>query len=216
MTARSLARPLTLLTGLAILVAGCGPEASATPGAPGATGSSAAPATQAPAGTSGTPVGTTGPGPTFVMPSLPSGDAELEDLLPDEIAGETVTKLSMTGDQFMGTGNDEVEAVLQQFDKTPADLSVAFGGTAAIALIAYRLKGVDGGQFFNAFLAASDDAGQVTVTDASYSGKAVKKVVSPDSEIGTVYVYTSGDVMYIVGGEGITDELLTEAFSKIA
>jgi hypothetical protein len=209
-TARNMARPLTLLTGLAILVAACGGSAAtATPGAPAASnGSSAAPVTAG-------PVATSGAEPTFVMPSLPTGDAALEELLPDEIAGETVTKLSMTGDQFMGTGNAEVEAVLQQFNKTPADLSVAFGGTAALALIAYQLKGVDGGQFFDAFVAASDDEGQVTVTDANYSGKAVKKVVSPDSEIGTVYVYTSGDVMYIVGGAGVTDALLTEAFSKI-
>jgi hypothetical protein len=209
-TARNRARPLTLLTGLAILVAACGGSAAtATPGAPAASnGSSAAPVTAG-------PVATSGAEPTFVMPSLPTGDAALEELLPDEIAGETVTKLSMTGDQFMGTGNAEVEAVLQQFNKTPADLSVAFGGTAALALIAYQLKGVDGGQFFDAFVAASDDEGQVTVTDANYSGKAVKKVVSPDSEIGTVYVYTSGDVMYIVGGAGVTDALLTEAFSKI-
>jgi hypothetical protein len=209
-TARNMARPLTLLTGLAILVAACGGSAAtATPGAPAASnGSSAAPVTAG-------PVATSGAEPTFVMPSLPTGDAALEELLPDEIAGETVTKLSMTGDQFMGTGNAEVEAVLQQFNKTPADLSVAFGGTAALALIAYQLKGVDGAQFFDAFVAASDDEGQVTVTDANYSGKAVKKVVSPDSEIGTVYVYTSGDVMYIVGGAGVTDALLTEAFSKI-
>ena len=210
MTTRRMARPLTLLTGLAILVAACGGStATATPGAPAATdAASVVPATAG-------PIATTGAEPTFVMPSLPSGDADLEGLLPDEIAGQTVTKLSMTGDQFMGTGNDEVAAVLQQFNKTPADLSVAFGGTAALALIAYRLKGVDGGQFFEAFVAASDEEGQVVVTDANYGGKAVKKAVSPDSEIGTVYVYTSGDVMYIVGGTGVTDALLNEAFSKI-
>lgn len=199
MTARSSARPLTLLTGLAVLVSACGG------------GATAAPATQAPAATSGSE-------PSMVLPSfdLPSGDAALEDLLPDDIAGETVQKHSMTGDTFMGAaGNAEVQAVLDQFDKTPSDLSVAFGGTDGVALIAYRLKGVDGGQFFNAFLVAAGATGEVTVTDAAYAGKAVKKVVSADSDTGTVYVYTAGDVMYIVGDENITDALLTEAFSKI-
>ena len=208
MTSRTAARPLALLVGLAMLVGACGPGPTATPAS---TDSTAAPITQAPVGTSGTE-------PTFALPSidLPSADEELEALLPDEIAGQAVTKLSMTGESFIGTqGNPQVEAVLEEFDKTPADLSVAFGGTAGIALIAYRLKGVDGSQFFNAFLEAAGAEGTVTVTDVSYGGKAVKKVVSLDSDIGTVYVYTSGDVMYIVGGATVTDELLNEAFSKL-
>jgi hypothetical protein len=208
MKPRATARPLAFLAGLTMLVAACGPAATPTPAA---TDSTAAPITQAPAGTSAA-------APTFALPSidLPSGDEELEGLLPDEIAGEAVTKLSMTGESFMGTrGNPQVEAVLEEFNKTPADLSVAFGGTAGIALIAYRLKGVDGSQFFNAFLEAAGAEGTVTVTDEHYGGKAVKKVVSPDADIGTVYVYTSGDVMFILGGATVTEPLLTEAFSKL-
>lgn len=210
MPARSTARPLALLISFALLVAACG-GAAATPGATSRGGLSAAPVTQAPAGTNGSE-------PSMVLPSfdLPSGDAELEALLPDDIAGETVQKFSMTGDTFMGgAGNSEVAAVLEQFNKEPSDLSVAFGGTDAVALIAYRLKGVEGSQFFNAFLVAAGEDGQVTVTDAAYGGKAVKKVVSPNADIGTVHVYTAGDVMFIVGDEDITDALLTEAFSKI-
>lgn len=212
MTARPTAPFLAPLVGLTILVAACGGgAATAAPGATTPAGSTAASATQAPAGTSGTE-------PSIVLPSfdLPSGDAALEELLPDDIAGETVQKFSMTGDTFMGAGpNPEVEAVLSQFNKTPGDLSVAFGGTDAVGLIAYRLKGVDGSQFFNAFLVAAGAGGAVTVTDANYGGKAIRKVVSPNEDIGTVYVYTAGDVMYIVGDEDITDALLTEAFSKL-
>ena len=212
MTARSTARPLLLLAGLAVLVAACGgTTATATPGASSPAGTSAPPVTQAPAATGGGE-------PSMVLPSfdLPSGDAALEELLPDDIAGATVQKFSMTGDTFMGAGdNAEIQAVLEQFDKTPSDLSVAFGGTDAVGLIAYRLKGVDGGQFFNAFLEAAGAAGQVGVTDANYGGKAVKKVVSPVEDIGTVYVYTAGDVMFIVGDDNITDALLNETFSKL-
>lgn len=210
MTVRSNARPLALLAGLATLVAACG-GATATPGASGPAGATLAPATQAPPPTSGGL-------PSLGLPSfdLPSGDAALEELLPDDIAGETVQKFSMTGDTFMsGQGSAEIQAVLSQFNKTPADLSVAFGGTAAVALIAYRLKGVDGSQFFNAFIVAAGGDAEVTVTDASYGGKAVKKVVSANADIGTVYVYTAGDVMFIVGDDDITDALLNEAFSKI-
>lgn len=212
MTARRAARSLTLLAGLAIFATACGGEApTASPGATGSANSTAVPATQG-------PVGTAGGGPTFALPSfeLPSADAALEALLPDDIAGETVGKSSITGVQFLGfMGSPEVEAVLDQFEKSPSDLSVAFGGTTTLTLIAYRLKGVDGSQFFNTFLVAAGEDGEVTVTDAAYGGKSVKKVVSTNTSIGTVYVYTAGDVMFIVGGDDITDALLTEAFSKI-
>ncbi|HUG30475.1 MAG TPA: hypothetical protein VMQ65_08195 [Candidatus Limnocylindria bacterium] len=212
MTARRATRPQTLLAGLAILVAACGDAtATATPGVTGSAGSTAAAATQA-------PVATIGIGPTFALPSfeLPSADEALEALLPDDIAGETVRKSSITGDQLLGfRGSPEVEAVLDQFDKSPSDLSVAFGGTTNLTLIAYRLEGVDGSQFLNTFLVAAGEDGQVTVTDAAYGGKAVKKVVSSNAANGTVYAYTAGDVMYIVGGDDITDALLAEVFSKI-
>ena len=212
MTARRAARPQSLLAALAIFVAACGgPAATATPGVTGAVDSTPVPATQA-------PVGTIESGPTFALPSfeLPSADKELEDLLPDDIATETVRKSSVAGDQFLAfMGSPEVEAALDQFDKLPSDLSVAFGATTNLTLIAYRLKGVDGSQFFNTFLVAAGEDGEVTVTDAAYGGKAVKKVVSSNAAIGTVYVYTAGDVMFIVGGDGITDALLNEAFSKI-
>ena len=161
MTVRRAARPLTLLAGLAILIAACGPSATATPAGSGAAVPTAVPPTQV-------PIGTTGTVPTFALPSfaLPSADKELEDLLPDDIAGEAVRKSSMTGDQFMGfLGSPEVEAVLDQFDKSPSDLSVAFGGTTNLTLIAYRLKGFDGSQFFNTFLAAAGEEGEVAVTD---------------------------------------------------
>ena len=108
-----------------------------------------------------------------------------------------------------------LEAVLDQFDKAPSDLTVAFAGTTNLTLIAYRLEGVEGSQFVNTFLAAAGEDSEVTVTDAAYGGKAVRKIVSSNPTIGTVYVHTAGDVMYIVGGDAIADAVLTETFSKI-
>jgi hypothetical protein len=210
MTARSIARPLAALAAAAIFVAACGSGTASTEPVATLGLATEAPVTDAPAAT-------TGGEPTFALPSfdLPSDDEELEGLLPDEIAGETMQKFSLTGEAFMAEGNAEVQAVLDQFNKSASDLSVAFAGSPTAALIAYRLKGVDAGQFFDAFLAAAREDGEVAVTDASFGGKAVKKVVSESSDIGTVYVYTSGDVMFIVGGDTLSDAFLNEAFSKI-
>jgi hypothetical protein len=221
MTARSGIAPLVLLIGAIALAACGGPGTSTAPG--GTTGAVAT----VPA-TSEAPIDPIPPFPSFDLGSfgipsfsLPSGDKDLEALLPDELGGETVQKLSMTGDSFLGgnlTGTEQLDDVLEQAGKGPADLSVAFGGAGTVVVIAYRIKGVPADTFYDAFLLAGQQAGEVTVTDASFGGKTVKKLVSPTTEIGTVYVYASGDVLFVVGGtiSGISDAILNEAFSKIS
>jgi hypothetical protein len=213
MTARTSARALALLAGAVFILAACGPGGTAT-SSPAAT--TAAVTTPGPAATGGGLLPSFDLG-SFAIPSFNS-DVELEGLLPDTIAGVPVQKFSMTGDSFMGTGGtgtEELDAILDEAGKTPADLSVAFAGTDAVTLIAYRIKGVPADTFFQAFLLAAQEGGETTLTDASFGGKSVKKVVSTDTDIGTVYVYASGDVLFIVGGEGLTDAILQEAFSQL-
>jgi hypothetical protein len=213
MTARTSARALALLTGAVLVLAACGPGGTATSSPAATTATVATPAPDA-----------TDPGffpsfdlGSFAIPSFNS-DVELEGLLPDTIAGVTVQKFSMTGDSFMGTGGtgtDELDAILDQAGKTPADLSVAFAGTNAVTLIAYRIKGVPADTFFQAFLTAAQQGGETTLTDASFGGKSVKKLVSTDTDTGTVYVYASGDVLFTVLGAALTDAILQEAFSAL-
>jgi hypothetical protein len=152
--------------------------------------------------------------PSLVIPSF-NQDEELEDLLPDTVGGATVTKISMTGDTLMGTGQgqEELQAVLTKFNKQPSDLSVAIGGAGAIGLFAYRIKGVDANEFFESFLAAArveDPA--VSVTEMNLGGKAVRKVVTVDE---TLYLYASGDVLFGVGGDTATEAQLAEALSLL-
>lgn len=194
-----------LLGGLAIVLAACGQAGSPAPGA------TATPGTAAPTATPG------GGLPTFALPSL-STDPDLEALLPDEIAGQEVQTFSMTGDSFLGTGGsgaEELQALLGGFGKTASDLSVAFGGAGDVGIIAYRVDGVPANLLFQAFLTAAQQESNATVSDVSLGGKAVKRVVSSDGDLGTAYVYASGDVMFIVGGEDTSDALLNETFSKL-
>ena len=114
-----------------------------------------------------------------------------------------------------GLGDDEISDALEQLGKTSDDLSVAFAGTQSVALVAYRIRGVPATQFFQMFLAAAQADSPVTVTDQTITGKAAKKLVSDDPDIGTVYMYATGDVMIIVGGDEITDAIVQEAFSKL-
>jgi hypothetical protein len=209
MTARNAAGALAIMLGGALALGAC------TTGTP----------TTGPGGTASQPSSPTGgviPSfdlGSFAMPSL-NADLDLEALLPDDLGGEPVQKFSMKGDSFLGsggTGTAELDAVLNQAGKTPADLSVAFAGTPSsdISLIAYRIKGVPAETFFQAFLAAAQQNAQVTSSDTSLGGKSVKKLVSTDTDIGTVYVYASGDVLFVIGGEDVSDILLNEAFAKL-
>jgi len=208
MTARRTGAALTLSAGIALAIAACSGNAATS--AP-TTGTGGAPATEVPGteapGTSGLP------GFSFALPSF-TADTELEAMFPDEIGGEKLQVISMTGSDFLGTGTagNEIGPILTQLGKSPSDLSVAFGGTTAISVIAFRIKGVPADQFLNAYTQSAPQG--ATITDASLGGKSVKKVVTPDSPTVT-YLYLKGDVIWTVGGNAPTDALLNEAFSKL-
>jgi hypothetical protein len=204
MTARRTVKGLALLVGATLLIAACGPSATAT----GTPGTPTGPATQPPASeapSSGLP------GFSFALPSFTS-DAELEAMFPTSLGGQTLQVLSMSGNDFMGSGmsGTEIGPILQQLGKSPADLSVAVGGTSSVSVIAFRIKGVPADQFLSAYTQTAQGA---TITDASFGGKPVKKVVTTGQD--PIYLYLHDDVIWTVGGTGLTDALLNEAFSKL-
>ncbi len=209
MTARRNATGLGLLAGAMLIIAACGSAATATT-APTTTPTSP-PATQ---GAASEAPASGLPGFSFALPSFTS-DAELEAMFPKQIGGETLTVLSMRGSDFMGSGasGDEIGPILQQLGKTPADLSVAFGSAMNIQVFAFRIQGVAADQFLNAYVQGAQSAQGSTITDASFGGKPVKKVVSTGQD--AVYLYLHNDVVWTVGGTGLTDALLNEAFSKL-
>jgi len=207
MTARRNATGLGVLLGASLIIAACGPAANATtaptttPTSPPVTGGTA---TEGPS--SGLP------GFSFALPSFTS-DAELEAMFPTQIGGETLQILSMSGSDFMGSGmsGTELGPILQQLGKSPADLSVAVGSTSSISIIAFRIKGVPADQFLNAYMSAAPQG--ATITDTSFGGKSVKKVVAADQD--PTYLYLHNDVIWTVGGSAPSDALMNEAFSKL-
>jgi hypothetical protein len=209
MSSRLLTRALALVAAGATFIAACGGGAATT--AP-TVAPTLAPATQG----AGVPESSGLPGFSFALPSGFNADKDLEALLPNTIAGETVTKLSLTGDTFMGAGQgtDDLQKVLTQFGKQPADLSVAVGGTSKASVFAFRIKGVDANQMFGAFAAAQgSDVG--TVTDVTIAGKAAKKVVDPAGTV--LYLYATGDALITISstGDALTDAVLNEIFQNL-
>ena len=190
-------------------LAACGPGATST----------AQPTTAATTVAAATipPLPSLGPGFSFVIPSF-EPDLELEALLPDAIAGQPLRKSSMLGPRMIGSGpsGDDLRAVLEQFDKTPDDLSVAFGSAANVSISAYRIKGLDAGKSYLAFLALVDLEAVPAVTDVTISGKAVKKLVAATA---TAYVYTYEDVIFTIApppeGGPAADAVVADAISKL-
>ncbi len=180
MTARRTGFALTMAVGTAIAVAACGGTAATSAPTNGAV--SQAPETEVP--TTEAPGSSELPGFSFALPSF-TADTELESMFPKEIGGDTLQVLSMTGSDFLGTGGAgaAIAPALSKLGKTPADLSVAFGGTTKITVIAFRIKGVPADQFLNAYTQTA--ASGASITDASFGGKSVKKVVTANSDTAT-------------------------------
>src|SRR5262245_62143213 len=200
MIGRRSASALTLLLGATLVVAACGGSAATT--AP--TAATQAPPSLAPQ--------------TFALPSfgLPSfnSDPELEAMFPKDVGGETLTVISMNGTDFVGTAGAQLTPVLTKLGKSPADLSAAFGGTMAVTITALKIKGVAADQFLSAFTANLQGVPGASITDASFGGKTVKRIV-PKAGEDAVYIYLKDDVVWSVGGPAITDALLDETFSKL-
>lgn len=210
MTARTSVRALALLTG-ALLVAAC--AGGAPTNAPAATqdGLATAAATQGPGATDASE-------PSFALPSL-HGNVDLEKLIPASIGGEDMTTMSMTGEDFVGSGSDtDLTAVLDALNKQPADLSVAFGGNTAVQIIAFQVSGVPGSQILDAFRSAAGSTLAVTISNTTIAGKAAQKVTPTDTTQLPSYLYIKNDVVFSIaaGGDvGLTDAQLTEVFQKL-
>ena len=208
MTARRAGTGLALLAGAALLVVACNGAAATT--APTAAATQVL-STEAPSTDAAPSLGL--PGFSFALPSF-TAVADLEALFPDSIGGQPLAVASMTGADFlgMGTSSKDVQTALQQLGKSPSDLSVGYGTNSAVTIFAFRIKGVPADQFLGKYLAST--AQGAVVTDASYGGKSVKKVVN-GGQVGA-YIYLSGDILWTVGGTAtLTDAVLTEAFSKL-
>ncbi|MEA2674410.1 MAG: hypothetical protein QOI92_1602 [Chloroflexota bacterium] len=210
MTPRTSFRAIALLAS-ALVAAACSSGGAATIApATQAAQATTAPATQAPAATDAG-------NPSFALPSF-HGNVNLEKLIPTSLAGEPMITLSMTGDQFVGSGADaQLGAVLSALNKQPSDLSVAFGGNSIVTIIAFQVNGVSGSQILDAFYNASKATLDATITDVTIAGKAAKKETPTDTTQDPSYIYVKGDVVFSIAGAGgpLTDAQLTEIFQKL-
>jgi hypothetical protein len=197
---------------LGLALAACSSAASPSPAA--VTSPSPSPAT-----TSASPSPAAASASAGLLPSLSlHGDAALEAMLPDQIGGTTLQKFSFQGAGAFSSGasgSQELQDALGQIGKSPNDVSFAVAAStdSGLTIGAFRVNGADANNVVSAFIQAGQKANPgTTVSDASISGKSVKKVVDP-SETKPTYVYAHGDVMFFVQAD--SDALLNEVFGKL-
>lgn len=146
-----------------------------------------------------------------------NGDPELAARFPDTVGGQPLTVQSMRGDTFMSVGGSDpaFEEFLDSVDAELSDVSVAFGGAASgdsiLSVGAFRILGASEDDLEREFIAASEDAGDITgLEQANIGGKDVWTAVDPSGETGaSVYLYTKDDTLYfLTGSEAEVAEIL--------
>ena len=197
---------LGLITIAAIVVMAC--SATAAPSASTAVlqSASAAPsASFAPPSGSPSALPSAGASASIALPSfvLPSTDKALEALIPDEMCGQKVQKLSMSGSAFEQADPEFVQ-LLAALGKTPADVSMAAGGIQSGSKCSagiFEVKGADPAQFKQDFLDAAAKNGD-HYTEKSLGGKTV--LADPTSK-NVQYGYFKGDALIFVLADSDAD-----------
>lgn len=149
-----------------------------------------------------------------------NGDPELAGRFPDTVGGEPLQVQSFRGDTFMAGGGSDpsFEAFLDAVGAELEDVSVAFGGVASgesiLSVGAFRILGASEDDLEREFIAASEEAGDVSdLTQANIAGKDVWTASDPSGETGaSVFLYTKDDTVYFLTG---TDDQVGEILAAL-
>ena len=163
-----------------------GPAPRPTIAAPGA--ATPAPASQPPAG------GSASPG--FV---IPHDDPGLEALLPNDVDGATLLKLSVGPVSSLGVaGAQGLKDVAKEIGDGSGNFGLAYAGDPAeqFNLFALRIPGADSSELLTQFaqMTLAETVGG-KVESAELGGRDVVHVIDPVSEIGDVWFYAKGDTL---------------------
>ena len=136
------------------------------------------------------------------------GDPELAGRFPETVGGQPLMVQSLDGQTFAANagGDPTFDAFLDSVGAELTDVSVAFGGVMSgespLTVGAFRVQGASEDDLEREFIAASEEAGDVTdVEQASIGGKDVWTSVDPSGETDTqAFIYTKDDTLYFFTG----------------
>ena len=191
---------------VALIVAACNGSTSRT-AAPASAGQPSTAQSEAPSvAPSVAESAPTNSGSPIAIPSfaLPNDDKGLEALLPDQLCGKAVSKLSFSGDRFASVPDPTLQGTLAQLGKSLSDVSAAAAfpnpatnGNCKTTAFVFRIKGADVGRFRDVFLAAAKKQDDTTYTTGNVGGKDVYIGTKPGNDTKT-YAYFKGDALFFV------------------
>ncbi|MFN8622841.1 MAG: hypothetical protein U0869_19055 [Chloroflexota bacterium] len=145
-----------------------------------------------------------------VDPAAQAGIDALLAIFPDTYDDVALDVRTETGAELLGTLSPDalaaIDAALGTAGKTHTDVSAALAYTSSGGLIAaFRVAGADGTAFVEPFLGALiPPAAEVVRGSTTIGDRAVTTVTA---YAGTLYVFASGDVVWLIGmdEQGATD-----------
>lgn len=167
-------------------------------------GAPATPEASDPATTAREPSAPAVPGsgpPGSVPPSAGvDGETSLEAMLPDELRGITLLKVTVAPDAFEQDAS--TRGLLFRLGASPEDASAAFAvdptGALSGQVVALRVAGADSEQLRDEYQAAVEALAGTELQEATIGGKDVLTGQNPEDPTSTVYFYARGDVLLFV------------------
>jgi hypothetical protein len=189
-----------LLAGMLTLIACSSPSASPVPGGSDAPGGSSptSPVVREPSSAPRSSP-TTPPPESSQALVIPHEVPELEALLPDDVDGVTLTKLSVGPVSSIGvSGAQAMKNVAKEIGDGSGSFGLAYAGDPAGAfnLFALQIPGAEPSELLTQFarLTVAETIGG-TVDAATLGGRDLVHVTDPISDIGDVWFYAEGDTV---------------------
>jgi hypothetical protein len=220
--------PFLLVIVVALLLGACASEDAASAEADGSEAAEPSVAASEPAEPSEAEEPSEEPDASGSAAAFPSfdlnGDPDLAGRFPDTVGGQQLTVTSMRGDQMAGLGGSDptFQQFLDSIGAELSDVSFAFGGTvdpgnanAVFSIGAFRVLGASEDDLEREFIAASEEAGDITggLDEANVGGKDVLTAVDPSGETELMfYLYTQDDTLYFLTG---TEEQAAEVLEVL-
>ncbi len=150
------------------------------------------------------------------LPSFTSGEVpELEALIPDQVGEIVMQKLSMRGAEFLsGDSTDPaVEQFLTDLGVAPEQITLAFGFgvgpdlTDSAAIFVFRADGAGPDRLLRVYRESLDRERDTPLEwqPVTAGGKRALVAVDPGQDDRAIYLYATGDILFVVSATDPAD-----------